>query len=698
MSPPPSIPAPTAKRVPVRHEAHGQVRHDAYDWMRAKNWQEVMRDPSALDPEIRAHLDQENAHFATYWTGQEAGTAALFEELKGRIKEQDDSLPTKHVTHAYWSRFETGQQYPILMRAPVADSAAAEVVWDQNRAAAGQPYYALGVAAADPQDQLIILGEDTSGSEQYDLRVYDMARKVFLPDLLPKTGGGGVWDAKGESFFYTQLDASHRPYQVLRHVLGTPATEDALIFEETDPGFFVGVSKTESGQFILIQTGDHITNEVHLLPADAPAQPLRLVAERHTGHEYSLTHAGDWFYILTNQGGEAVDFEICRAPVADPSRDQWQALVPHQAGHLILDHFTTSQYLIRMERRAALPHLIVRDLATGHERDLAFDEPAYALGAGVASGDFEDQFIRLTYSSPATPSSTYDLDLPSGARTLRKVQEVPSGHAAGDYLVERTMVTARDGAQVPLTVLRRKDLETPAPAYLYGYGSYGMAIPASFSPHAFSLVDRGLIYAIAHIRGGMEQGYAWYLDGKSAAKQNTFNDFEDCARFLIDQNLSQVGKIAIEGGSAGGLLMGAVINQAPELFGAVVAQVPFVDVLNTISDATLPLTPMEWNEWGNPIEDAQAYATIAAYSPYDQVRPQAYPPLMVTAGLADPRVTYWEPAKWVAKLRAHRTNEEPLIFKTNMEAGHGGRSGRFEYLREKAEAYGFILSVLGKGL
>ena len=412
------------------------------------------------------------------------------------------------------------------------------------------------------------------------------------------------------------------------------------------------------------------------------------------GHEYSVTHVGEWFYILTNKGGDSVDFEIVKTPVKTPHEPHWQTVVPHKAGRLILSLSAVQGYLMRMERENALPRLIVTNLATGDDQLIEMAEPAYSLGAGPASGDFADPLIRYSYSSPSTPTSTYDLDLVTGSRTLRKVQQVPSGHDPSAYVVERALVQARDGAEIPLTLLRRKETQPGAPAYLYGYGSYGMAMPAGFSTNILSLVDRGFIYALAHIRGGMEKGYGWYLDGKMLNKQNTFNDFEDCALYLIDQGISAKGKIAIEGGSAGGMLMGAVMNQAPDLFGAVAAHVPFVDVLNTICDATLPLTPIEWNEWGNPIESADAYDTMAAYCPYTNVRAQAYPPLMVTAGVSDPRVTYWEPAKWVAKLRELRTNGETLIYKTNMEAGHGGRSGRFEHLREKAETYAFFLNEI----
>ena len=686
--------APIAKKQPVQYAAHGQIRIDSYAWMRAENWQDVLSDPSKLDPEITAYLKAENAHFHAYMAPQEALRDTLFDEMKGRIKEQDDSIPTKNKTHVYWSRFEEGKQYAILMRAPADTPDKGEIVWDSNLAAAHVPYYTLSVATANPQDQLMILGEDTTGSEELVLRVLNMETGTFLDDQIEGAAPGVVWDKQGRSFFYTLLDDNHRPFEVRHHILGQDAANDTLVYREENPGFFVAPGKTESGEYILISTGDHITSEIHLIPADAPATPPVCVATRQEGHEYSLTHESDWFYILTNRNGESVDFEIAKTPVCAPHIENWQTFVSHKAGRLILSISSVDGYLMRMERENALPRLVVTDLSRNKDKLIDMTEPAYALGAGPASGDFTDQIIRYSYSSPATPSSTYDLNLVTNERVLRKVQEVPSGHEISDYIVERAMAPARDGAEVPLTLLRRKNTGPQAPAYLYGYGSYGMTMAAGFSTNILSLVDRGFVYALAHIRGGMEKGYSWYLDGKMLNKQNTFNDFEDCARYLIDQGITAKGKIAIEGGSAGGMLMGAVMNQAPDLFGAVAAHVPFVDVLNTISDASLPLTPIEWNEWGNPIEDAEAYAAMAAYCPYSNVSAQAYPPLMVTAGVSDPRVTYWEPAKWVAKLRAYRTNDESLIFKTNMEAGHGGRSGRFEHLHEKAETYAFFLNEL----
>ena len=686
---------PKARKKLLVHRAHGQSWHDEYDWMRAENWQEVMDDPSALSIEIRSHLVAENNFFGSYWSKSEDIKNVLFEELKGRVKQRDNTLPMTNVNFAYWYEFREGQQYPLLKRAPVSDPSLHELVWDQNFAAKDVSYYSLGLAVPDPSDKLIIIGEDTRGSEQFTLRFYDMVSKSFLPDQLINAGASAVWDATGGSIFYLQFDESHRPFRVVRHILGTATNADQIVYEEKDPGFYVDLSKTESGDFVVIQTGDHITSELHLINAKKPGSFPQLVAKRKPGHEYSLTHVGDWFYILTNQGGNSIDFEICRAPVETPNPSSWECIIPHEEGRLILSIFSTSKYLIRLERRKALPHLVIRHLESGNETFIEFDQLAFALGATASSGKHDDQTIRFTYSSPSTPSTTYDLNLETGDRTLRKVQEVPSGHDPGAYAVERYFVAARDGAKIPLTVLRRKDIDGAVPAYLYGYGSYGYSIPSGFSANAFSLVDRGMVYAVAHIRGGSEQGYNWYLNGKSGQKQNTFNDFEDCALFLIDEEITEKGKIAIEGGSAGGLLIGAVINQAPDLFGAAVAHVPFVDVLNTISDATLPLTPMEWNEWGNPIEDAEAFSNILAYSPYDQVTSQAYPPLMVTAGISDPRVTYWEPAKWVAKLRDNTTNDAALILKINMDAGHGGKSGRFEHLREKAEAYGFILQELG---
>ena len=484
--------------------------------------------------------------------------------------------------------------------------------------------------------------------------------------------------------------------RVMRHRLGTDPAEDDIVFEEADPGFFVNIGATDSDRFVVIDAHDLVTSEVWLLDGhDAQAEP-RLVAARQPGIEYDVADWRDQLIIRTNADG-AEDFKIVTAPLDDPAPANWRDLVAHQPGNLILGSKMFAGHMVRIERTGALPRLIIRDMRSGDEHAIDFDEEAYALG--MRGGyEFDTTRLRFAYSSPTTPERIYDYDLASRKRVLRKEQQVPSGHDPADYVTRRLEATATDGETVPITLLyhRATPLDGSAPVLLYGYGSYGHAIPAGFATPRLSLVDRGFIYAIAHIRGGMEKGYRWYTDGKLEKKTNTFTDFIACAEGLIDQGLARKGNIAMHGGSAGGMLMGAVVNRAPDLWRAVIAEVPFVDVLNTMCDTSLPLTPIEWPEWGNPIEDSEAYARMAAYSPYDNVEAKDYPAMLVTGGLTDPRVTYWEPAKWVARLRATKTDGNPLLMKINMAAGHAGAAGRYDRLEEIAINYAFLLKVFGR--
>ena len=480
----------------------------------------------------------------------------------------------------------------------------------------------------------------------------------------------------------------------MRHKVGNTVEKDTVIYEEKDPGFFLGLGKSQSGKFIEISTHDHTTSEVHLLDADDPAGDLCTVAPRDTDVEYEIAHIGDRLFINTNADG-AVNFKIVEAPLDTPGRNNWTDVVPHQPGCLIRNILEFKDYLVRLERIDGLPRIMVRHVESGEEYPIAFDEEVYDLGL-VPGYEFDTEILRFTYTSMTTPRRTYDFNMTDQSRELRKEQEVPSGHDSADYVTRRLMATSHDGAEVPITLLYQKDtpVDGSAPTLLYGYGSYGMSMPASFSTNRYSLVDRGYIYAIAHIRGGTEKGYGWYLDGKLQKKKNTFLDFIASAEHLIKEGFSSAGHIAIHGGSAGGMLVGACANMRPDLWGVVVGEVPFVDVLTTMCDKDLPLTPPEWPEWGNPLESQEAYDYIRSYSPVDNVSAQDYPPIMVTAGLTDPRVTYWEPAKWTAKLRALKTDNNPLYFRTNMDAGHAGAAGRFDRLEEVALVYAFLLEVM----
>ncbi len=686
---------PTAPKRPVITSHHGIALTDDYAWLRAENWQEVMREPSQLPAEIRAYLEAENAWLDAAMADTAALQEALFAEMRGRIKEDDSSVPAPDGPFAYGTRFVEGAQYPMLVRQP-RDGGAETVLLDANVEAEGKEYFRLGGSVHSPDHSHLLWAADDKGSEFYSVRVRDTVRAADLDDRILETTGGGVWSADGGQFFYVWVDDNHRPCKVFRHRLGTAQADDVLVYEEQNPGFFVGVGATQSRDFIVIDAHDHETSELRLIPAGRPDAPPQLVAPRLTAQEYSLDHNGDTLFILTN-ADDAEDFKIVTAPVSAPGREAWQDLIPHQPGRLILGHAVFKRHLVRLERVEGLPRIVVRRLADGQEHAIGFDEEAYALGLGLVY-EFDTDVLRFTYSSMTTPARVYDYDMETRERVLRKEQQVPSGHDPARYITRRVMAPAPDGETVPVSLLyaRTTQLDGSAPCLLYGYGAYGHAIPAAFSTNALSLVDRGFVYAIAHIRGGMDKGYRWYTEGRREKKPNSFSDFIAAGEHLAAQDFTDRGRIVAHGGSAGGLLMGAVANMAPDLFAGIIAEVPFVDVLNTMLDASLPLTPPEWPEWGNPIEDEAAFRTMAAYSPYDNVAAKDYPPMLVIAGLTDPRVTYWEPAKWVAKLRATKTDTNPLLLRTHMSKGHAGASGRFDRLKEVALNYAFALRAVGK--
>ncbi len=690
----PATPPVTEPR-PVQDTRHGITRTDDYAWLRADNWQEVMRDPSVLAPDIREVLEAENSYTAAIMSDTEELQDVLFAEMKGRIKEDDSSVPAPDGPFAYYTRYVTGGQHPLFCRRP-REGNDGQVLIDANKLAEPHTYFRIGGVSHSPNHKLIAYSSDTNGSEYYALRVLDIGTGDEIGIPIPDTAGGAVWANDSRTLFYTRLDENHRPRQVFRHTLGTSPEEDVLVYEERDPGFFVGVGMTQSRKFIVIDAHDHQTSEVRIIDADVPDGEPRLVSARDTGHEYSVEHHGDALIILTN-ADRAEDFKIVEAAVSAPARDNWREIEPHRSGRLILDVVPFRDHLVRLEREDGLPRIVIRQMADGSEHAIAFEEDAYSLG--LSSGyEYDTTTVRFTYSSMTTPAQVFDYDVQSRERTLRKTQEVPSGHDPANYVTQRIMAPAHDGEEVPVSLLYAKDtpLDGSAPLLLYGYGAYGISIPASFNTNCLSLVDRGFVYAIAHIRGGRDKGYRWYREGRGAAKTNTFKDFVSAGEHLAREKFTSRGRVVAHGGSAGGMLMGAVANMAPDLFAGVMAEVPFVDVLNTMLDDTLPLTPPEWPEWGNPIEDKTAYDVIAAYSPYDNVTSQSYPNILALAGLTDPRVTYWEPAKWIAKLRAMKSNDPLVLLKTNMDAGHGGASGRFDRLKEVAIAYAFALKVTGK--
>jgi oligopeptidase B len=686
--------APVAPRQPHSFTTHGITVVDDYAWLKDADWQEVLRDPEVLNADIRKYLEAENDYTESL-LGHTAGLQkTLVAEMRGRIKEDDSSVPSPDGPYAYLRKFREGGQHEMFGRSARAGGAI-DIVLDGDELSADHDYFKFGGARHSPDHQLEAWSADIKGSEYFSIRVRNWADGSDLTDLVEETDGSVVWSADSKAFFYVKLDDNHRPMQVWHHRLGSAQAEDILVYEEQDSGWFTHIHESTSGRFCVIAGGDHETSEQRLIDlADAGVSP-RLVARRKTGVQYSIADRGDELFILTNTG-DAIDFKIVTAPLASPEPANWRDLIPHRPGVYIMDIELYAGHLVRLERANALPAIIIRDLKTAEEHAIAFDEAAYSLDT-MGGYEFDTTNLRFSYSSMTTPSEVYDYDMASRTRRLRKRQEIPSGHNPADYVTTRIMAAAHDGAEVPVSILHRRDLrrDGTAPLLLYGYGSYGMAMPASFSANRLSLVDRGFVYAIAHIRGGTDKGWGWYLDGKREKKTNSFDDFAASGRALIEAKYTGVKRIVGHGGSAGGMLMGAVANRAGELFAGIVAEVPFVDVLNTMLDDTLPLTPPEWPEWGNPIESAADFRTILSYSPYDNVAARDYPAILAMGGLTDPRVTYWEPAKWIARLRATMTGGGPVLLRTNMGAGHGGASGRFNRLDEVAIAYAFALWAVG---
>ncbi|WP_233024714.1 S9 family peptidase [Rhodopseudomonas boonkerdii] len=688
------ISAPVAPVHPQSFTAHGIIVHDNYAWLKDANWQEVLRDPSVLKPEIRTYLEAENAYTESLLGGTDALQKKLVAEMRGRIKEDDSSVPSPDGQWSYLRKFREGGQHELFGRTP-RDGGEAQIILDGDALARDREYFKFGEARHSPDHTLEAWSADIKGSEYFTIRVRDWATGEDLDDRVEETDGGVVWTLDSKAFFYVRLDDNHRPMQVWLHRLGSRQVDDKLVFEEQDSGWFTHIHESASGRFCVIAGGDHETSEQQIIDLATPDAPPRLVAKREEGVQYSLADRGDQLFILTN-ADDAIDFKIVTAPISAPERANWKDLIPYREGIYLIDMELYANHLIRLERANALPSIVIRELVTGEEHAIAFDEAAYSLDT-LGGYEFDTTNLRFAYSSMTTPSEVYDYDMVTRTRVLRKRQEIPSGHNPADYVTTRIMAKADDGAEVPVSILHRKNFvqDGKAPLLLYGYGSYGMAMPASFSANRLSLVDRGFVYAIAHIRGGADKGWSWYLDGKRDKKTNSFDDFAASARALIAAKYTSEKNIVGHGGSAGGMLMGAVANRSGELFSGLVAEVPFVDVLNTMLDDTLPLTPPEWPEWGNPIESAEDFRTILSYSPYDQVAARAYPKILAMGGLTDPRVTYWEPAKWIARLRATMTGGGPVLLRTNMGAGHGGASGRFDRLDEIAIVYAFALWSVG---
>ncbi len=686
-----SVNAPQAARRPTSFTRHDITVADDYAWIKASNWQEVLRDPAQLPADIRALLTAENAYADSALAPYRDLRKTLLKELRGRIQENDSDVPAPDGPYEYYSRHREGGEHELICRRGKGTEIE-ELLLDGDSMAEGKKFFDLGDAEHSPDHKLLAWSADDKGSELYALRIRDLSTGKDLNDHIEDTEGSVVWTADAKAFYYVRVDENHRPAQVFRHRLGTPASTDTLILDDPGAAYFVHIRRTQSRAYLAIVIRDHDSSECHLVDLHDAKAKATIVAPREASIRYDVEHHDDRLIIRTNADG-AVDFKIVTAPLATPERAHWRDLVAHRAGRLIITGLVFRDFMVRLERENSLPRIVITHFATGRDDVIAFEEEAYYLGL-ESMLEYGTDTIRFSYSSMTTPEEIWDYDVAQHTRVLRKRQIVPSGHDPSQYVTRRLYATARDGAEVPVSLLYHRDtpIDGSAPLLLYGYGSYGSSIPASFSSSRFSLVNRGFVYAIAHIRGGTDKGWNWYLDGKMEHKTNTFRDFIDVAGMLADQHFTTRGHIIAHGGSAGGMLMGAIANMAPELFAGIVADVPFVDVLNTMLDDTLPLTPPEWLEWGNPIADKAAFERLKSYSPYDNVRAQNYPPILALAGLTDPRVTYWEPAKWVAKLRATMTGGGPVLLQTNMSAGHAGASGRFEQLEEVALIYAFALA------
>ncbi|MBN1640693.1 MAG: S9 family peptidase [Anaerolineae bacterium] len=674
---------PVAKRVPVRLETHGHVRVDPYYWLKDRQ-----------DPEVIAYLEAENAYTDAVMAHTEPFQEALFEEIRGRIKQTDMSVPYRMDDYVYYTRWVDGQEYPIYCRKRDLPDAPEEVLIDVNELAVGHEFVSVGRFAVSAGQDLLAYPVDTVGRRFYTIRFKDLATGAVLEDVIPDVTENIAWAEDNKTLFYTKQDpVTLRWHQIYRHAVGTDPADDVLVYEEADETFYAYVFKTRSKGYMVIDSAQTLTNEARCLPAGDPEGEWRVFAPRERGHEYRIDHLGEHFYVRTND--RAKNFRLMRAPVGNTDRAQWEEVIPHRDDVLLEGFELYRDHLVVVERRQGLVQIRIRPWVGGEEHYLDFGEPAY-LAYPSDNHDLDTTTLRYTYTSMTTPRSVYDYDMVTREKALRKREEVLGGFDSANYSTERLSAIAGDGSAVPISVVYREGTarDGSAPLLLYGYGSYGNSMDATFDPNRVSLLDRGFVYAIAHIRGGEELGRRWYEDGKLLNKVNTFADFIACAEHLVAAHYTRPDRLFAMGGSAGGLLVGAVTNMRPDLFRGVVALVPFVDVVTTMLDDSIPLTTSEYDEWGNPNDQAY-YEYMLSYSPYDNVEAKDYPALLVITSLHDSQVQYWEPAKWVARLRATKTDANQVLLRTKMEAGHGGVSGRYKRYREAALIYAFLLDLVG---
>ena len=677
---------PTAEKRDHSYSHHGITISDPYHWLRDQSY------PTIDDEDVLDHLKAENAWFEARMKPQQPLVEELFAEMKARIKEDDSTVPQRRGDYLYWSEFEEGAEYRKYYRKPVAGGDDV-LILDENALAEGVEYFRLGAFSVSQNGRYLAYSADTNGSERFTARIKDLETGELLPDEIPGTLSDLVWVKNDTALVYGTADDNWRVHDATMHVLGTPVSEDVELYRETmDEGFRVGTGLSAQEDWLIISTGDNETSEVRLVPVSDPTAEQVLVKPRQKGVEYDVDVRDGMVWVHTND--DHVNFRLATAKLDTPG--DWTTLISGSDEFYLTGFELFKDFYVTEGRLRGLDQIQLRSYKDANlVKPIAFAEASFSAGLSN-NPEYDQDTLRLAYESMVTPDSVYDYHVATGELELLKQQEIPSGYDPALYTTERVEIAARDGTMVPVSIIMRKDRPKTGPLHLYAYGAYGYAVPPGFSTSRLSLVDRGYAYAIAHIRGGDDLGRKWYLQGKLNERTNTFNDFVDVAKGLVAKGYTEKGRISISGGSAGGELMGAVVNTDPELWGAVVAHVPFVDVLSTMLDGELPLTPGEWPEWGNPILSKQAFAYILSYSPYDQVTAQDYPPMLVTAGLNDPRVTYWEPAKWVAKLREVKTGDSELLLKTNMGAGHGGKSGRFQSIYETAEEVAFILWQMGE--
>jgi oligopeptidase B len=673
---------PVAKVIPKVDTLHGDVRVDPYFWMRNRS-----------DPDLITWLEQENAYTAAMMKHTEQLQETIYQEIVARIRETDQQVPEKRGAYFYYTRTEKGKSYPIFARKRGSLDAPEEVIFDQNEMAAGKKFYQLGGFSVSPDHRLLAVLVDTNGYEDFELQIKDLSTGQFLAERIPKLSFGLAWASDNRTIFYMTQDSAKRGDKVWRHQVGEPPSRDALVFHEPDVLFNLSVRRARSGRYIYLESSSFTSGDTRYIDASRPEDQPRLMAPRRPNVEYEVTDIPGRFLILTNDS--ARNFKVMEAPLSAPTR--WRTYLPHRDTAFVESVLAFRDFVVVSERSGGLRRLRVQRLRDGDVHYVTFPEPAYGVFPGFA--EYESPSMRFVYSSLVTPNTTYDYDMTTRQRVERKREDVLGGYEPAKYRVERLHARARDGTRVPISLVYRTPFERNGqrPLLLYAYGSYGATMEPTFNSQRLSLIDRGFVFAIAHVRGGQEMGRQWYDDGKMMKKMNTFTDFVDVAEHLVRERYTATERMVAQGGSAGGLLMGVVTNMRPDLFRAVVADVPFVDVINTMRDASIPLTAQEWQQWGNPNIRAE-YEYLKTYSPYDNVERKNYPALLVTSGLNDSRVAYWEPAKWVAKLRTMKTDPNPLLLKMHMGAGHGGSSGRYERFKETAFRYAFMIDAVGRNV